>query len=396
MTTHSLPSPMLKNNTILLWAKAFWCLCPIFLVMIFFTQSTSCSRKQIALHYIDTLSVPHNIGYVMSCYSPIEDSQVNTYYYVTESGHAVLNYCIGSILPYSKFEHKNYISNYFLENDSNLVIQFPRERYLIRINNKSEIKDTLKLRMRNKTGESYVMETFNEQYYIPIAKDSGILICRAFLKSESDYCQNINSRIKKFSSPVFHTFVVEDNQINQTSKGIGKYPYAHLQKDIARYHYFGHSTMNKDTDIVKIYPFVDSIFVIHLDGTQERHFFHSKYQKHENEAFNASVYDFDGINRHLCMQTSYSYIIYDSYRNCYYIAVSKPISPENTDGTRNLSEDRPWSLIVLDNKFNQLGEIDMPEQFSKHELMIVPDGLAIKDNSLKKGNENIFVICDIY
>lgn len=388
---------MRKNNVFVKGAEALGFLCPFSLLLsVLFIQPTACTHKQFTLHYVDTLSVLHDIGYVSSYYSPVENSILNTYYYVTEDGYAVLNYCKNSILPNRRFKHRNYIQNYIIESDSTLIIQFPKDSFMVRINNQGTVKDTMALNTRVENEEAYVVETFTNHYYFPVSKDSGTLVCEYFLPSESDFCNNYNSRSSKFSKPLMGIFVVGKSRIDQTDMGLGKYPYAHLQKDTTRYRYHGVSTMNNDTDIITVFAFVDSLFVTHPDGSVERQFFRSKYQKHENEMLTVSVYDYVGIENHLCSQTSYDRVLYDPFRDYYYVVVSRPMNPENEDGTRKKLSEKPWSLIVLNRNFKQLAEIDMPVQFSKHELMIVPEGLAIMDISLTKKNNNVFVICDIY
>ena len=51
--------------------------------------------------------------------------------------------------------------------------------------------------------------------------------------------------------------------------------------------------------------------------------------------------------------------------------------------------------MVLNEQFEQLAEIDMPDHLSKHEIMIVPEGIAIQDNNLSDDNRACFVIFDV-
>ncbi len=388
---------MLKNDLFSSYAKAFICFCIAFFAFFsLLTQSTSCSRKQLTLHCIDTLSISHDIGMVRSYYSPVENAILNTYYYTTDDGYAVLNYCKESIYPIKQFMHKNYIQNCIVENDSCLIIQFSADSFLLRVDNNGFVKDTITLNMRYENEEKYIMTTIMEHYYVPSKGDSGMLFCNCFLPSETDFLLNYSSRKSMFSKPVFDQLIVEKSRVEHTERGIGRFPNAHSQKDTVRYYYKGMSTMNKDTDIVKIYAFVDSVFIIHRDGAQERHFFRSKYQKHENEMLTVSVYDYVGLENFICSQTTYEGILYDPYRNYYYVVVTRPMNPENDDGTRKNLIERPWSLIVLDSDFRKLTEIDMPEHFVPYDCMVTSEGLAVMDYSLTEKNKNVYVICDIY
>ncbi len=144
-----------------------------------------------------------------SYYSPFEENLVNTYYYTTDSGYAVLNYCKGAIFPTTQFKHKNYIKNCIIENDSSIIIQFPGDSFLIRIDDQGLVKDTLSSNMRY---EKNIMATFFNHYYVPIEVDSGILYCRCFIPSESDYQINYNSRKSRFSRPVLSKCIVGKKQ----------------------------------------------------------------------------------------------------------------------------------------------------------------------------------------
>ena len=151
--------------------------------------------------------------------------------------------------------------------------------------------------------------------------------------------------------------------------------------------------MNKDTDLVAIYTFIDSLYVIHRDGTQEQHYIHSKHQRHIQEEFDtANTYNYTELARTESAKTSYLGVVYDSYRNLYYITVSRPMPYENRDGTRNNVLDKPWSLLVLDSAFQQIAEMDMPDCLSKHELMVVPKGIALADKRLSDDEKTCFVI----
>ena len=65
---------------------------------------------------------------------------------------------------------------------------------------------------------------------------------------------------------------------------------------------------------------------------------------------------------------------------------------ENKDGTRNSSDDQPWSMIVLNSDFQQIAEIDMPDCLSKYQMMVVPKGIALMDKRLSDDEKTCYVI----
>ena len=344
----------------------------------------------------DTVALNHNVASVRSFYSVEENEQVNLYFYKNQSGKAVLNYCVGSLNPKTSFAVDNTFSNIIVENKSNALVQFGTEPFFYRINNSSFILDTLQLKMRQENNEFFTINTSPYFYYIPVEKDSGILFCESFLISESNYKLNTFSRKNAFSRPIYTEFSIGKNTVSQRD-GIGRFPNTHLDEDSVYYNYWYWVAPNKNIELATMFWFIDSIYVIDTKtGKQNSYFFKSKYQQHVNHTIDPNNYfDYTYLSKVGCESTSYMYLKYDSYRNCYYVVVSRAMAAENEDGTRNSSADKPWSLIVLNEHFKQIAEIDMPDQFSKHEIMIVPKGFAIKDLSLSTATESVFVICKI-
>ena len=338
---------------------------------------------------LDTFTIPHKTVMPRSFYSFAEKTQVNTWFH-TEEKQIVLNYCINGLKPFSTFQNPGYLTYYFPLDRNHLIYNCVFDSLTYLIDNHSDVKGTVNMNLWSEDGDSVVFTNFSCHYYVPITPDSGLLYCSTFLKNIFDY--RLDTRIRMFSRPMFHVFSYKDGQLNPI-RGLGTYPAIHRSRDNTRYNYHFTSTMNKDTDLVAIYTFLDSLYVIHRDGTQEQHYIHSKHQRHVQEEFDTTnTYNYTELARAESAKTSYLDVVYDSYRNLYYITVSRPMPYENRDGTRNKISDKPWSLLVLDSSFRQIAEMDMPDCLSKHELMVVPKGIALADKRLSDDEKTCFVI----
>lgn len=387
---------MLKINVFSIGGKAAICCLNPFILLCLLWNSSSCNRTITELTPCDTISINHNVGQVRSYYSVEENEQVNTYFYKDDKGKAILNYCVGSLTPKTTFTIDNTFSNVIVESQSNILVQYASYPFFYRINKNSRLIDTLQINMLQENGEPFTLNTTPYFFYIPIEKDSGTLFCESFLLSESNYASSPSSRKKMFSRPIHTKFTIGKHSLSQQD-GIGRFPVSHLREDSVFYNYWYWTALNKKLELATMFWHIDSIYIIDSKtGEQSSHFFKSKYQHHVNHMIDPNRrLDYTYLSKVGCESTSYMYLRYDSYRNCYYIVVSRAIPAENDDGTRNSSADKPWSLIVLDKRFNQIAEIDMPKQFSKHELMIVPKGIAIKDLSLSSDKVSVFVICKV-
>jgi uncharacterized protein (TIGR02145 family) len=340
---------------------------------------------------LDTVTIPHEMDFVRSFYSFAEETQVNTWLYMNKDHNIVFNYCINALSPAVTFTTPNYLSHYILLDRNSLIYSravIDSTFYLI--DNHSNVRNIIGIKRWAENGDSVYVNTSNWHFYVPMTADSGLLFCNTFLANMSNYYR-YDVRVKMFSRPMFHVFSYKNGQLNPI-RGMGTYPNIHRSKGNTRYNYHFTSTMNKDTDLVAIYSFIDSLYVIHRDGSQEQHYIHSKHQQHIQEEFDtANTYNYTELARTESAKTSYLGVIYDSYRNLYYITVSRPMPYENRDGTRNNISDKPWSLLVLDSAFRQIAEMDMPDCLSKHELMVVPKGIALADKRLSDDEKTCFV-----
>lgn len=253
--------------------------------------------------------------------------------------------------------------------------------------------DTLSLYLGKRDNEDLVLGSMSFGIPFKMNKDSvRLYYTDVFLISTSS--QNKVSRIRKFSHGFASEFEIGKHEITFDGKTIGAFPKIHFS-DSTYNHYWPWIALNKNLDFVTCYFFIDSLFVTHPDSSQEHFPLLSRYKTGPSKTMDASkIFDYEYLSRDAAARLSYMYLRYDSYRDLYYVVAAKPMPFENEDGTRNSAADKPWSLIVLDSTFSQIAEIDMPEQLSKHEIMITKEGIAVMDEKLTVQNpyKSVFVI----
>ena len=334
--------------------------------------------------------IPHKISKIHSFYSPAEQTQINTWFYSKGNNIAVLNYCVDGLSPTSTFEFNSLFSQYILFDRSKLAYQIGYDSTFHVIDNARRELDIINMEHWQEHDDDVCLLTSLWHYYIPVKADSGLLYCNSFLENVRGYDRA--NRIRMFTRPLLERLPISNHMISK-GHGLGHYPSRHISKDTLHYNYYYTCTINKNLDIIALFEYLDTLYVVHPDGTQESHYFRSKYQKHTNELFDVSIlYDYPALNRMCCTQTAYLKPYYDTYRDLYYVIVARAMPADNKDGRRNDAADRPWSLIVLDSAFRQIAEMDMPDCLSKHELMVVPKGIALADKRLSDEEKTCFVI----
>lgn len=92
-----------------------------------------------------------------------------------------------------------------------------------------------------------------------------------------------------------------------------------------------------------------------------------------------SEIDRELLNKYFSTQPSYSSMIYDSYREVYYRIADISISEDKYDPGRKSGYVKPFSILVLDSKFNLIGETVLPHlSHSRVEFFVSKEGLNMK------------------
>lgn len=375
-------------------------ICQCFCIVVFCFVTNSCANKQITykeIKAIDTIVLDYKITKIKSYYNPEYNTQVNTYFrnYNTEFA---LCFCIDSITPTTLFPIRTQVQNCITENKNSCIVQYagvnPKNEKFYRIYADKTI-DTLDLYLGKRDNEDLILESMPFGFPFKINKDGvRLYYTNVFLKSSLNYRRNKMARIRAFSHGFADELEISKHKIIFNGKTTGHYPKIHLSDSVYNY-YFPWIALNKNLDFVTCYFFIDSIFVTHPDNSQEHFSLLSRYKTESSKTIDASkIFDYEYLNRDADSRLSYMYLRYDYYRNLYYVVAAKPMPFENEDGTRNSPADKPWSLIVLDSTFSQIAEIDMPKQFSKHEIMVTKEGIAVLDENLTAQNpgKSVFVI----
>ncbi len=105
-----------------------------------------------------------------------------------------------------------------------------------------------------------------------------------------------------------------------------------------------------------------------------------------------SLTSFSFIDNYLLTQDLYKCIIYDPFRELYYRIVEKGVRQESKDGlTRNVLDDKPWSILILDKNLKQIDEFFFdPQVYSSHFIIPSRDGLLVSNRIPKEINETEF------
>lgn len=383
-----------------LYPTGIWTICPYFCIVVFCFITNSCVTKQLAykeIKAIDTVVLDYKISQVRSFYDPEYNTQINTYFRKYDTGFAFC-FCIDSITPTTLLPIRTQIQNYITENKNSCIIQYagvnPKNERFYRIYADKTI-DTLDLSLGQRDNEDLTLGSFSYGFPFKANKD-GVrsYYTDVFLESISNYRSNKVARIRKFSHGFASELEISEHKITFNGKKIGTFPKIHLSDSVYNY-YFPWIALNKNLDFVTCYFFIDSLFVTHPDNSQEHFPLLSRYKTAPSKTMDTSkIFDYDYLSRDAASRLSYMYLRYDYYRNLYYVVAAKPMPHENEDGTRNDPGDKPWALIVLDSTYSQIAEIDMPKQFSKHEIMITKEGIAILDENMTAQNtgKSVFVI----
>lgn len=369
-----------------------------FLIFILFMFSTNAckhnSLKSKVIIPIDTIVLDHKIQMSKSKYVPEYNTQVN-HYFTSIDTQLCLVYAIDSINPTSIFKLKGSLSAFFCINKDSLIINYSYTNDFLLLNNQSTILNTLNVDLGTLYGEKRRIWTF--RHNLSIKKENGeyLLFFQTTSPSLDDFQNNNQSRIKLYSEPILSCYNFSKNKINYT-KGIGIFPNRFLSND-GMYVYHYNVSLNKRNEFVFSFYELDSIY-IYANNTMYSKPIKSKY-KHNKIVYpkNYNIFDNTIIEENSSKTVGYFNHYYDSYRDQYYIIVKKEYKYENDDGTFNKSTDAPWSILILNSKFEQVEEIDMPINYSKHEFFIVPEGIVILDEHLteKQPNKSVLVIFKI-
>ena len=340
---------------------------------------------------IDTLTIPHEITMPASLYSSEYNTQIN-YYFIEENDSIKFVYCVDSIMPTSKFYIKEPLNSYLAINKEKIIVRYYSSKDYLVMNNQSMIIDTLNNNLKIGDNSDIIISSF--YYQFPIQCKNGEYLIYTELNEYKDVVFNWDYRKEKYSLPPISEIKITADDIS-FSKSFGEYPEKYRsEKGMFMSMFF--TSINKNNEVFLSFYEIDSFYVAKSDKPTLKFPFKSKL-KTSPFHFPDSIDIDDPYNRSLITSENigYTYNFFDSYREQYYIVVNHTQKYENEDGTLNDLSQRPWSIIVINKDFKQVDEIEMPKHLNKHEIFIIPEGIAVSDYSLSSEEETVFVVLKI-
>ncbi len=243
------------------------------------------------------------------------------------------------------------------------------------------------LKMQNRSNQIYYIQPPNSPFSF-IQKDVFFATC--FHKAKqgnhhlNDYQINSDSRKKEFSQPPALLFEIKDS-IGRIIKEYGTYPKSLLDTTKIYYSYFPKYTLYNNKAVVFTYSNFDTLYHT-KNGKTTKYAFKSR-NKHNNPVFDMKqLYNYNYIMKYGCETSNPMYIKYNSRYKLLYLTYIKYQKFENKDGTMNRAVNNPFSIIVFDSLFHNIGEFDISKEYSKFNSFTTSKGLALKNNKLSKIN----------
>jgi hypothetical protein len=275
-------------------------------------------------------------------------------------------------------------------------LETKRDFVLFRIDSTNQIID--KIKINNDTKRNFYIQSPLIQYPIITNKDSSVFVCAVTVGSNpgetpiNDYQINNNSRIKKFSQDCAMLIVIKNNnEAYFMSKNIS-YPKIFLDTSIYFYDYFPSIVAKPNNDILTLYYDLDTLYSYNISSeVYSKHPFDSKYHTAFKSFDKSKIYDYDYINKYACESTSNIYLKQNNKTNQTYIIISKALKYENEDGTINKASNNPFSIIVLDSNYSQLGEFNISPDYIKHDCFAYGNGIAFLNTKLSTQDSNKYL-----
>ncbi len=197
--------------------------------------------------------------------------------------------------------------------------------------------------------------------------------------------EGLRGTVKYYNSNRLMQFHLKDHSVSKLNF---KFPRAYYKKcwGSGTSHYS--ITKGKDSLLYVIFPvkpvvyMYDPVKEVFIDSVR----FQSDYVNKKIKPIDCKVtgepYRFHGFN-----QPKYRAIVYDPYREVFYVFVILPVSKELYDKTNEPFTISPLSIVVLDKNLNKLAEKKLEGGiYYYNEYFVTPEGLWINKNS--PHNEN--------
>jgi len=151
-------------------------------------------------------------------------------------------------------------------------------------------------------------------------------------------------------------------------------------------------TKNNKKELIALFSVLNKLYIYNIkkDSVINKITFKSKYVNEIKPMSKCDYGNNDKFNRYLKNTAIYKNIVYDKYKDAYYIFVMLPLKKEKIqDGNPNFAEVMPFSIIVLDKNYQKLTEQKFnPKTFQIMDYFVTEEGLWISNNNPKNPNFN--------
>jgi len=275
---------------------------------------------------------------------------------------------------------QNFDSIYFID-DINYV--------LYRVNQKGEI-DRKWMIDKITTKDFYInlLSSFSTIYV------ENNLVYIAIIKKSIDFLDSKTFK-NTFDSP---TFLISDMNYDtlKFSKSCGNYPVFYQSE---YYHSDPPSTcIDKKGRIVFSFDKDNNIYVYQKDALVKIADAKSKFANKFNKFDFSKNQDMNYLMKYISCEARYTNIYYDFNTNKYYRIFEHAMEQYNSENKKNEFQNKEWSIIILDETFKKIKEIEInPKNYPINLMYFLPTskGLLLLNKQEKDSKENCYSIIDV-
>lgn len=254
------------------------------------------------------------------------------------------------------------IVGHYIQNMDSIYINGDHTREIVLVNQDKKVLQGFRLSSDFGTPAGvtfFPMEKINNKLYFPSLPDYN-LYSEMTVGQEMEIAYDLNT---KSHSEHFH-FPEEYEGFHNT-------------------YYITYSrTINDAGDFVYSFPMCHHLYVKDKNGRISKMLAESKYALGVTIRKNTAFADNIDETKAYIEGYAYRFIIFDKYRKVYYRFVHHPmeyIDPSN--GLARRLEDKPESIIILDENFNKIGEYELPVgKYLTENYFVNSEGLWISNN----------------
>lgn len=215
---------------------------------------------------------------------------------------------------------------------------------------------------------------------IPFQAKNNLLI---FTNSFTDLTLNSKSQIEKYFDRKC-LMCINLNQKNNNSFLFADFPASYKAGNLYLDPY-AKSCINNKQQIISSFSASDTLLIHSQDGRLlSRATTRSKHSKPIKPKELEKILDSKYTMEYALTNGAYRQLLFDPYRDCYYRVYKHPVTILNREGKIRNAEEIPWSIIVLNNKFKQINEIEFsPADLSPNWIIPSNQGIYISQSHAK-------------